>query len=71
MQRGGLVVPSSASASEERFRVQMGFNLLVCFSKAQTYCSLGKVYAATPGGGEDRPCTEGYLKTAVVCDGGE
>lgn len=37
----------------------------------QTYCSLGKVYAATPGGGEDSPCTEGYLKTAVVCVGGE
>lgn len=37
----------------------------------QTYCSLGKVYAATPGGGEDRPGTEGYLKTAVVCEGGE
>lgn len=70
MQRGGPVVHSSASTSEERFRVQMGFNLLV-FSKAQTYCSLGKVYAATPGGGEDRPCIEGYLKTAVVCDGGE
>lgn len=37
----------------------------------QTYCSLGKVYAATPGGGDDSPCTEGYLKTAVVCEGGE
>lgn len=29
------------------------------------------MYAATPGGGEDRPCTEGYLKMAVVCEGGE
>lgn len=37
----------------------------------QTYCSLGKVYAATPGGGEGRPGTEGYLKMAVVCEGGE
>lgn len=37
----------------------------------QTYCSLGKVYAATPGGGEDRPGTEGYLKMATVCEGGE
>lgn len=38
----------------------------------QTYCSLGKVYVPAPGGGEDRPGTEGYLKMAVVvCDGGE
>lgn len=37
----------------------------------QTYCSLGNVYAATPGGGEDRPGTEGYLNMAVVCEGGE
>lgn len=36
----------------------------------QTYCSLGKVYATTPGGGEARPDTEGYLKMAVVCEGG-
>lgn len=36
----------------------------------QTYCSLGKVYGPTPGGGDDKPGTEGYLKTAVVCVGG-
>jgi len=31
-----------------------------------TYCSLGKVYAATPGGGEHNTGTEGYLKMAAV-----
>lgn len=30
------------------------------------------MYAATPGGGGDaRPCMEGYLNMAVVCVGGE
>lgn len=33
----------------------------------QTYCSLGKVYGPTPGGGDDKPGTDGYLKMAVVC----
>ena len=37
----------------------------------QTYCSLGKVYAAPPGGGGARPGTEGYLKMAVACEGAE
>ncbi|KAF3840821.1 hypothetical protein F7725_006683 [Dissostichus mawsoni] len=32
---------------------------------------LGKVYAATPGGGEDMPGTDGYLKMAMVCEVGE
>ena len=40
-------------------------------ASVQTYCSLGKVYAATPGGGEDMPGTGGYLKMAMVCEGGE
>lgn len=47
------------------------FIRVVSLMSFQTYCSLGKVYAATPGGGEDRPGTEGYLKMAVVCEGGE
>lgn len=36
----------------------------------QTYCSLGKVYDAIPGGGEAIPGGEGYLKTVAVCAGG-
>lgn len=28
------------------------------------------MYDPTPGGGEDRPGTEGYLKMAVVYEGG-
>ena len=62
-----------------KVRVQVGsFHLrslgrfeYVTITSLQTYCSLGKVYAAAPGGGEDRPGTDGYLKMAAVCEGGE